>query len=296
MRVRFGLQGSGARRLGRRELAPSRAEGRRRASVPNPAGPARAVRIVGAVQGRATAGRLRGPGLVPANTKLWLWSKTPFDFITHGGGEYADWMVDEHRGLSLPVAARGPRAVPRLRARSRWQRSSSRRGFGRRAADRDQLARRPAQHLVELDESIDGLSKALEIVLGSSRTRSSSNAPTASGSGCPTPAKSITVTAVAASGVTAFARQQDGGTVGPVIGGLPDSRSSRSRGDRLIELELLDTVGDPHRPRLFVVGASRKDLDAPRDDQRITCRTRWLHWSEAGNILQPHTHYRLEDA
>jgi hypothetical protein len=36
-----------------------------------------------------------GTGQAPvANNKLWLWSKTPFDYTRHGGSDWDDWFID----------------------------------------------------------------------------------------------------------------------------------------------------------------------------------------------------------
>jgi hypothetical protein len=40
-----------------------------------------------------------------ANVKLWLWSKTPFDYTRHNGREWDDWFTSEYPGypcLSIP--------------------------------------------------------------------------------------------------------------------------------------------------------------------------------------------------
>ena len=45
----------------------------------------------------------------PANTKLWLWSKTPFDYTRHGGGDLDDWLISHPDFSTYPCV---PQEVP----------------------------------------------------------------------------------------------------------------------------------------------------------------------------------------
>ena len=47
--------------------------------------------------------------MTPASTKLWLWSKTPFDYTRHGGGDLADWFISNDAFANYPCV---PQDVP----------------------------------------------------------------------------------------------------------------------------------------------------------------------------------------
>ena len=222
------------------------------------------------------------------NTKLWLWSKTPFDFTAHGGGQYADWFTGDQPDYPCPslhpdrefcvdfekIPLAASFTTPWVRPMPPhlvigWIDPSP-------------------QHLVELDDVIDARSKALEILpsaIGDHITQIRITLPE--------PAKKITLTAFAESGLSAWARQEDGAIVGPVFGGMPDAPRITLKGERLVEAELMARTAIRVVAVCYVVGPGKQeqtDLQVILDH----LQQEMLRWSEAGDILKPHTRYRLK--
>lgn len=222
------------------------------------------------------------------NTKLWLWSKTPFDFVAHGGGQYADWFTGDQPDYPCPTLPEDREFCVDF--------------------ERIQLAAsfitpwvRPMpphltigwldpspQHIVELDDEIDGRGRALEI-----RPAPIGDRVTEIRITLPVPAKKITLTAFAESGITVYARQQDGTIVGPVFGGTPDAPRITLSGERLVEAELMARTAIRVVAVCYVVGPGKQEI---ADLQAILdhLQQAMLRWSEAGDILTPHTRYRLK--
>lgn len=145
---------------------------------------------------------------------------------------------------------------------------------------------------MEFDTPIDGLSKVLQIEPVSFNQSIVINRSCRLRITLPTPAKRIMVTAFAPEGIMAFVSEKDVGEQGPVMGGTLDAPLVSVSGDKLVLIELVSRNVMRIARICYIVGPSKTDLNH-LEEIKDYIQPLMQRWSEAGNILEPHTHYRL---
>ncbi len=230
------------------------------------------------------------PGTDPpaANVKLWLWSKTPFDYTSHSGTEWDEWFTDTYghypclaippdREVCCDFAGYGPdQLIP-----SPW-----------RSATDPQIELSWLAPEVEsvciFDEPVEQLNHAL-LFPRTLRDKQQLNEITIAFS---TPVKAARVILVSKSGSRAVGFDDKGNAIGAASGGQVDNPQIEIVGENLqrIVVHLSDDTF------LFgvcvIVGLSAEEILHWQVLEQHT-RDELARWSQVGAVLDPQTVYRV---
>lgn len=227
-----------------------------------------------------------GGGEAVAQTKLWLWSKTPFDYTRHTGRAWNEWFTD--RFSDYPCVPNPPdreiccdfeKIVPGQELTLPWQ-----------CPDYPGLALRwlaPAVQMVTvLDQPVEGLTHALCF----SQTVAAPNEITIQ---LREPARAVKITLVDAKGAQATGFDAQGNAHGPFFGGLPDDPHIEVMGENLIRVVVRGNSDTCILQICLVLGPDPEEVTR-REEMEQHLRDELARWAQEGEVLEPHTTYRLK--
>lgn len=230
-----------------------------------------------------------------AQVKLWLWSKTPFDYTRHSGRAWDEWFTDRFAGY--PCVERPPDRVvccdfealwPSDRLRSPWTCPDERIVFSWQAPQ--------VQTVTPHAPPVDGLAQALcfpnvaqsppdgvvirnEIVIE-----------------LPEPADSVRITVVDSEGVSATGFDAAGTSYGPFSGGKPDDPHVEVVGQGLVRVVLRGFSGTMCIFRVCYTVIPEPAEIAAREAMAQHLLDELARWTQEGTVLEPFTAYRLKVA
>ncbi len=231
-----------------------------------------------------------GDGENAGQVKLWLWSKTPFDYTRHSGGAWDDWFTDRFEAypcIEIPKDQEfcydfeklprdqpliGPWAHPdEPRLVFRWQ--------------------EPRMLFISaLAQPVAGLRQAL-CFPGSIILPNGKGGPNPITIELPQPAKAITLTLVDAKQVRVTGYDGAGKAFGPVFS-QPKEPHVRLEGEAITRVVILGGEGPCLLRVCFIAGLNEAQV-AQRQEMRQHLVAEAARWSQVGDVLEPHTTYRL---
>lgn len=232
-----------------------------------------------------------GGGVHVAQSKLWLWSKTPFDLTRHGGSGWDDWLDD--RFADYPCVPPAPaqelcctfeHLPPGGRLRSPWPCPDDPGFLFSWLAPEEQT-------VVRLDDPVDHRRMALCFPSGVFATGAPVR-PNEITIELPQAAAQVRLLVVDEEGVEASAFDGQGRIYGPVRGGLPADPHVEINGQ---DLRRVTFRGDSTTYLLAVcltIAPAASEV-ARRDEMSRHLQDEMARWSQEDNVLAPHTAYRL---
>ena len=226
-----------------------------------------------------------GGGKAVAQTKLWIWSKTPFDYTRHTGRAWDEWFTDHFPDYpcvpEIPdreICCDFEAIDPNQALTSPWQ-----------CPDYPGLVLRwfftQVQMVTVLDQPIEGLTHALCFPGGAA-------APAAIIE-LGEPARAVTITLVAAEGTHAIGYDTQGNAYGPFFGGLPDNPHIEVKSENLIQVVVLSPSVACILQICLVLGPDPDEVTR-REEMEQHLRDEIARWSQVGTVLEPHSIYRIK--
>jgi hypothetical protein len=228
-----------------------------------------------------------------AQTKLWLWSKTPFDYTRHGGASWDEWFTNRNpeypcvepladEEFCYDFADLDAQSV----LMSPW-------GHPREAALVISWLAPSEQHLSAVDEPVAGHTHALcfpKAVLLPNGTMTANTITIE----LPQPCREVRIVVIDEYGLThasAFNAQDDLVTSG--TGGTKENPYLTLTGDSLTRVEINGSQHTCLFGLCFVVPPDPAEVTR-REEIATHLRDELARWEHEGNILEPHTTYRLK--
>lgn len=230
-----------------------------------------------------------GGGEGVAQTKLWLWSKTPFDYTRHSGRSWEEWFTDrftEYPCVPIPpdqeICCDFEGIEPDQAITSPWE-----------CPDHPEMVLTwdaPNGHQVmDLDEPVDGSIRALclqqpipdelvnEVAIDLLE-----------------PAKAVTVTIVTGFEFEAVGSDADGNEHSPSIERNADQHRLRFDAPELDSV-VIRVQGGPVCvvETCAVLGVSDEER-IQREEMEQHLRDELARWAQEGEVMEPHTTYRLK--
>lgn len=234
------------------------------------------------------------PGSDPpvANVKLWLWSKTPFDYTRHSGRAWDEWFTDQYTAypcIPIPPDQEVCYDFESLALQSQLSAPWAH-------PDEPDLVLSwlapGVQTVTILDKPVEGRARALcfPSVVSQPGGESKPNEITLD---LPQPAKAVRIIAVDIEGVQVTGFDDAGTAFGPAFGGQPDNPNVIVEGDGITRVVVQGFV----RPCLvaicLVVGPDADEINR-REEMVQHLIDEMARWSQEGEVLEPHTTYRLK--
>ena len=230
-----------------------------------------------------------GGGEVVAQTKLWIWSKTPFDYTRHSGAAWDEWFTDrftEYPCVPIPpdreICCDFEKIEPDQEITSPWQCPEYR--------DLTLSWLAPSvQTVTVLDTPVDGITHSLCFprLLPGEHTINEITIDLSE------PAKSVEIILTEESGAQASGFDTQGNTYGPFLEERPDNPHLEVRGENLIRV-VVRVRGSTCIVKICVVIGLTADEVTQREEMEQHLRDEMARWAQEGDVLEPHTTYRLK--
>lgn len=232
-----------------------------------------------------------GGGEAVNQTKLWLWSKNPFDYTRHGGRAWDEWFTDRFRDYPcVPDASEREICCDFENLDPAWEFSSPwwhplEPGFmlSWLAPDR--------QSVTVQAQSVEGLTHALcfpsVIVLaggGAQRNVITINLPE--------PARAVRFVLTDQEGVEATGFDTSNTRYPPVHGGTPADPHLEVVGQNLMRVELHGGARTCLLKICAIIAPDAAEVTR-REEMARHLRDEMVRWEQEGPVLEPHTNYRL---
>lgn len=228
-----------------------------------------------------------GGGESVAQTKLWLWSKTPFDYTRHAERAWDEWFTDrfaDYPCVRIPadreVCCDFQAVNPGQRLQTPW-----------RCPDQPRLViswtGSDVRAVTALSQPIAGLINALCFVEATAEVRPEVMIT------LPQPAREVRLVIADDQGVEARGFDARGNVYGPFHGGSYSNPHLRVVGRDLVRVILRGYSRTCLLRVCAVVGTDASEV-ATREDMMQHLRDEMARWEQAGEVLEPHTTYRLK--
>jgi hypothetical protein len=234
------------------------------------------------------------PGADPpvAQTKLQLWSKTPFDYTRHGGRAWDEWFTDrftEYPCIPIPpdqeICYDFERLDPGSQLFAPWAHPEEPKLiFSWLAPD--------VQTVTVLQVPVKGRTHALcfpsKALLPYGGTQ-----PNLIHIDLPQPAKAVRILVVDKEGVEVTGYNEVGTAYGPVYGGKSDNPEVVVTGDGIVRVVVRGYFHTCVLAVCLVVGPDPEEV-LLRQEMAQHLVDEMARWSQEGEVLEPHTTYRLK--
>ncbi len=234
-----------------------------------------------------------GGGTAVSQVKLWLWSKTPFDYTRHTGSAWDDWFTNrfgDYPCLPIPedqeICYDFNSVEPNRELTSPWVHPEEvKLVFS--------WLTPPVLIVANLDQPINDYTKALYVPeeIDHLNGEGESNNLTIV---LPQPAKQVRLF-ITSSGEGSFVTgyNADGESFGPVSGGMQGNPEVVVTGEAITRI-IVQPNGDMSLAAICIMVGLSEDERHTREEMERHMVDEMARWSQEGALLRPHTTYRLK--